>query len=85
MTLYIVTSHPVEVADIIYEVSHHGATQLEGEGSYSQQPKTMLYTVVDSNDVKIVVEKINEVDDKAFINVVKSEFIEGRFYQKPIE
>lgn len=85
MTLYIVTSHPVEVADIIYEVSRHGATQIEGEGSYSQQPKTMLYTVVDSNDVKVVVEKITEVDEKAFINVVKSEFIEGRFYQKPIE
>lgn len=33
-TLFIVTNRPKEICEVIKEMSHHGATILEGEGSY---------------------------------------------------
>jgi uncharacterized membrane-anchored protein YitT (DUF2179 family) len=43
----------------------------------------MLYSVVGSDEIRKVVTKIKEVDEKAFINIMKTEQITGRFYKRP--
>ena len=43
----------------------------------------MVYSVVSREEARKVIRKIREVDSKAFINVVKTEQIMGRFYQQP--
>ncbi len=43
----------------------------------------MLYSVVGSDEIRKVVAKIREVDEKAFINIMKTEQITGRFYKRP--
>lgn len=45
----------------------------------------MLYTVVDSQNVKGLVTRIREIDQTSFVNVTKTESVEGKFYQRPIE
>lgn len=85
MTLFIVTSNPDLVIEEIHNSTHHGVTRLEGIGTYYGKPRTMLYTVVESSNVKGLVTRIREIDNTSFVNVTKTEAIEGNFYQRPIE
>lgn len=84
-TLFVVTNRTKEVYEAISETSHHGATIMEGIGSYEYQERTIIYSVVSSAESKKVIQAIKEVDEEAFINVVKTEQVSGRFYQKPHE
>ena len=85
MTLFIVTSNPDIVIEEIQNSTHHGVTRFEGIGTYYGRPRTMLYTVIDSQNVKGLVTRIREIDQTSFVNVTKTEAVEGKFYQRPIE
>ena len=84
-TLFIVTNRPQEVCQIITEVSHHGATILDGEGYYEGKERSIVYSVVSSAECKEVIRSVKTVDEGAFINAVRTEELTGRFYQKPAE
>lgn len=81
-TLFIVTDKPKEICKVIYDVSHHGATVLEGEGAFQHCERNLVYSIVSSAQSKKVIRAVREVDPKAFINEVKTEQITGRFYQE---
>ena len=82
-TLFIVTNHPRAVCDAISQVSHHGATILQGEGSYELEERNMVSSVVSSAESKHVIKAVRDVDEHAFINAIKTSQLSGRFYQKP--
>lgn len=82
-TLFIVTNHPKEVCEMIYKLTNHGATILEGEGSYEHCERNVVYSVVSRAENKKVITAVKKVDSQAFINSVHSEGIAGRFYQQP--
>jgi uncharacterized membrane-anchored protein YitT (DUF2179 family) len=84
-TIFIVTNHAKEVCDAIYKVSNHGATILEGEGSYEHKERDIVYSVVSGEESKKVLTVVKETDPKAFVNVIKTEELSGRFYQRPTE
>ena len=79
-TFLIVTNKPKEVSEVIYSVSQHGATILEGEGSYEHCERNVVYSVVSAAQSKKVIHAIKETDPKAFINEVKTQKLSGRFY-----
>ncbi|HJD97754.1 YitT family protein [Mailhella massiliensis] len=82
-TLFIVTDNPREVCDVIYATSKHGATILKGEGSFHLNERSLVYSVVSSDESKKVVNAIREVDPYSFINTVKTQELAGLFYQRP--
>lgn len=82
-TLFIITEKPQEVYEIIKECTNHDGTLFKGVGLYEGKEKNMVYSVVSSDEIRLVISKIREVDNKAFINVTKSEEVQGRFYQEP--
>ncbi len=84
-TLFIVTNKPQEICDAIYKISHHGATIIEGEGSFEHCERYVVYSIVSGAERKQVVRLVKEVDAQAFVNVVKTEQLAGRFYQAPNE
>ncbi len=84
-TLFIVTNKAKEVCNAIYKISQHGATVMESQGSYEGQERSMVYSVVSSAESKRVVEFVKRVDPDAFINVVRTEQLQGKFYHKPAE
>ena len=43
----------------------------------------MVYSVVSSEEVNMLTKEIREIDPKAFINVIKTEQVNGRFYRRP--
>lgn len=79
-TLLIVTDKPLEVTKTIYQETGHGATSLNAHGTYASENRTMIYSVVASDEVKRVTSAVHKVDENAFINVMKTEHIEGKFY-----
>lgn len=83
MTLFIVTDHPDEICRAIYELSHHGATIMQGKGSYHHDNKQVVYSVVDVPDTKHVIKRIRDIDPSAFINCVRTSELRGNFYFSP--
>ena len=84
-TLFVVTNKPQEVSEAIARECNHGATILEGEGSYEHCERHVVYSVVSSAESKRVIHAVKETDPQAFINVIRTEQLSGRFYQKPTE
>lgn len=84
-TLFVVTNKAKEVCEVIFDISNHGATVMDSEGSYEGQARQMVYSVVSSAESKKVVEAVKKTDPGAFINVVRTEQLQGKFYHKPQE
>ena len=81
-TLFIITNKAAAVCEAISNISHHGATIMKGEGSYGGQERSVVYSVVASFETQRVIAAIKAVDEKAFINAIKTERLQGRFYHK---
>lgn len=84
-TLLIVTNKPTAVCKLISEVGHHGATILHGEGSYEHCERFIVYSVVSSSESKAIIRELKKVDASAFVNLMTTDEISGRFYLKPNE
>ncbi len=84
-TLFVVTMKPQEVSAKIYEVSNHGATIINGEGSFGHSEKHIVYSVIARADSREVVKAIKETDPEAFINVLRTDKLSGYFYYKKEE
>jgi len=84
-TMLIITNFPMEIYKIIREKTNHGATRLTGVGLYNMEERSLLYSVVYSNEVTPLINAIRAVDPKAFINIIKTEQINGHFYRKPMD
>lgn len=84
-TLFVVTNKPQEISDAISRASHHGATILEGKGSYGHCERYVVYSVVSCAEQKKIMRIIQDTDPQAFVNAIRTEQLSGRFYQKPAE
>ena len=84
-TMFVVTNHAKEVCEVIFKISNHGATVMDSEGSFEGHERQMVYSVVSSAESKQVVEAVKKTDPNAFINVVRTEQLQGKFYHKPQE
>lgn len=82
-TLLIVTKHPEEVYEAIKSITNHDATLLKGVGCYEKKECNILYSVVGRDQVRKVVNCVRETDPDAFVNMIKTESLSGRFYQRP--
>ncbi|MFP3090251.1 YitT family protein [Treponema sp. TIM-1] len=82
-TLLIITGKSREVYELIREMTNHAATSFSGIGRYEMAEREMLYSVVSAGEVNALVAAIKRLDPDAFINVLKTEQLNGRFYQHP--
>ena len=84
-TLFIVTNKPNEICDTISEITNHSATILEGEGSYEHCERNVVYSVVSRAETKKLIRAVKKVDSTAFVNLIRTEELAGRFYYRPEE
>ncbi|SEW22747.1 Uncharacterized membrane-anchored protein YitT, contains DUF161 and DUF2179 domains [Ruminococcaceae bacterium KH2T8] len=82
-TLFVVTEHPKEIAELINRLTNHGATRMNAEGMYEGNKKSLIYSVIDSEELKHIMEEIRKADPDAFINAIRTDRISGRFYMRP--
>lgn len=83
LTLLIITDKSTEVYQLIRDLTNHDGTLFTGTGCYKKQTKTLLYSVVSYDEIRFLLPKIKEIDPEAFINVLKTKQVNGRFYQRP--
>lgn len=82
-TMLIITGMPQEVYELIRIKTHHDATRIQGVGMYEGAERHILYSVVGRSQVDKLMQEIREIDPKAFINVIQTEQLTGRFYKPP--
>ena len=82
-TLFIITDMPDKVCSMIYANCSHGATLIDGEGSFAHKNKKIVYSIVSASDTRKLIPKIKELDPNAFINSIRTEEIMGNFYMRP--
>ena len=63
--------------------TQHTATLIEGVGLYNGAPCVMIYSVVNDSEVRSLAQKIRQSDPKAFVNVLRTERVVGKFYRRP--
>jgi len=82
-TLLIITNKPEDIFKAISQQTNHGATLIDCFGSFDMNKRTMLYSVVTATQVKKLIPAIRKIDTEAFINVLNTEHLNGRFHQRP--
>lgn len=63
--------------------TQHTATLIEGVGLYNGDPCVMIYSVVSDSEVRSLARRIRQSDPKAFVNVLRTERVVGKFYRRP--
>lgn len=84
-TLLIITDKDQEIYELVKNLTNHDATIFEGKGAYSGKPKKMLYTVVSSSETGRLEKAIRQTDPEAFINVMQSKDIIGKFFKRSFD
>ena len=73
-TLFIISDKSNEIYD---------ATLFQGIGCYEEKEKTLIYSVSNTEAKRQLIPMIRSIDPHAFINIVKTEELEGRFHNTP--
>ena len=81
-TLFIISEQYEKIYRVIMERTRHSATVLDGTGCYTNEEKKMIYSVVSGQEVKGLVREIRRADPAAFVNIVKTTELDGRFVYK---
>lgn len=81
-TLLIITDNYDDIYQLIHNLTNHDATLFTGKGCYKGAERHMLYTVVSSEEASGLVREIHKIDENAFINVLQTKDLMGRFFVK---
>ncbi|MCQ2602083.1 MAG: YitT family protein [Treponema sp.] len=85
ITLLVVTDKPDELYRIIKEQTNHDATVFNGKGCYQGTEHALLYSVVSGSESGNLEKLIRLADPDAFINVIRSKSIVGRFFKRNLD
>jgi uncharacterized membrane-anchored protein YitT (DUF2179 family) len=79
--LFIVSDKHEEIRDKIINDLERGGTYINSEGMFNNEPKKMIYTVVNRREMAILMDFIHKVDPKAFLTVVDAKEILGEGFK----
>lgn len=82
-TLFIISDKSNKIYHAIRETTNHDATLFQGIGCYEEKEKTLIYSVINTEAKRQLIPMIRSIDPHAFINIVKTEELEGRFHNTP--
>lgn len=82
-TLFIISDKSDEIYRLIKDTTNHDATLFHGIGCYEAKEKEMIYSVINTDARRELIPLIHSIDPHAFINVVKTEELAGRFHDIP--
>lgn len=80
---FVVTDKAEEIMVAIRENFMHNSTELVGIGSYSHSEKKIVYTIVGKYEQQQTLDIILSIDPDAFINIMDTQQLVGRFNQLP--
>lgn len=71
-----------EIAKDIMEISKRGVTFIEAQGAYTNEPKKMIYCLVDSKQIPIIKKIVLKHDKNAFLSINVVEDIKGKGFKE---
>lgn len=80
-TVYIISDKYEEIREKIIHDLERGGTYIHGEGMYNNQPKKIIYTIVDRKQLPLLIEFVHEIDPDAFLSVIKANQTLGNGFQ----
>ena len=83
--LMMITQFPEEVSQNLFHTCRHGITRIDCIGEFSHSERSMLFMVINGNQVHDVIEAARSADPKIFIDLYSSERVVGNYYRKPLE
>ena len=78
----IITKSPDSISNYILNVIKRGVTSLESEGCYTGEKQNILYTVLDMNQYVSLRNKINDLDEHAFLSVMETKSVYGNGFSE---
>lgn len=75
----IITTKPDEIKEAIYNTVYRGVTEVNIQGGYSKEQKTMLVTVITKREYYAIRNIIAQIDPLAFVYVTQATEIQGDF------
>ena len=82
-TQFIISDKSDKIYHAIKELTNHDATLFKGIGCYEEKEKTLIYSVINAESKRQLIPLIRSIDPHAFINIVKTEELSGRFHNIP--
>lgn len=82
-TLFIISDKSDKIYRAIKDTTNHDATLFQGIGCYEEKEKTLIYSVINAEAKRELIPLIRSIDPHAFINIVKTEELSGRFHDVP--
>ncbi|MGL5296567.1 MAG: YitT family protein, partial [Culicoidibacterales bacterium] len=79
MLLMVITSKEDEVVEYVQKKVRRGITLVDGIGAYTKQEKKVLFITVSSYQLYMTQSLIQEIDERAFINVLPVKNVIGNF------
>ena len=75
--VFIISDKHEEIAERIMHSMKRGGTYFHGKGMYHGTEKEVIYTVIDSKQVVMLREYVQEIDPNAFITIIEAKEILG--------
>jgi len=83
--IFVVTTEPEKIAQLIMQKLKRGVTYLDGEGAYTGRRERVIYSVVTLRQLARVKHYVRSTDPKAFLTVADVSEVAGKgFKQLPI-
>lgn len=79
--LLIISDKHIEIRNIIVNDLNRGGTFIAGEGMYKNEPKKLIYTIVNRRELAMLEDTINRIDPDAFLTVVDAKQILGEGFR----
>ncbi len=83
-TILIISEKTEELVALIKATTNHDATIFKGIGGYEGVERTMIYTVVSTDQEEKLFHAIKNLDPNAFVNVLETKTLRGKFYMKKL-
>lgn len=84
-TAFIISNHPEEIKQAIYEKIVRGVTILNGEGGYDKTERKIIMCACDTKQMYGVEQLVKQVDPESFIIVLESHEVLGKGFKPLIE
>ncbi len=78
---HIITAHPEKIVEYITVNLKRGATELQGEGAYTHEGRTVILTVINRREAVLLRREVKRVDPTAFILITNTGEIIGKGFR----
>ena len=82
-SVFIISNHAEEIANLLMRYIGHGATYLYGQGAYTVQDKRIIYAVIKLTEIAKIKELVNKIDPGAFMIISDASEVVGRGFTGP--